>query len=170
MLSSRTFGSRTHSHARSALSATQTHGRSHTCALFTPRSAPPQEATARIRKNFHYFKINYVLAMTAVLLVTMVLYPQSLATLSLVLAMWVYLYAIRTTPIVVNGTTVDGPTKMIACSSITMLVVFFLTVRAFNTRCSQSALEMYPHSTRASGHAARACVHSPPSHERTTSC
>ena len=70
-----------------------------------------------------------MLAMTAVLLVTMVLYPQSLAVLSLVLAMWVYLYAIRTTPIVVNGTAIDGPTKMIACSSITMLVVFFLTVR-----------------------------------------
>ena len=35
-----------------------------------------QEATARIRKNFHYFKINYLLSMTVVLLMTMVVYPK----------------------------------------------------------------------------------------------
>ena len=86
------------------------------------------EATARIRKNIYYFKINYVLAMTTVLLVTMIMYPKSLAILSALLVMWVYLYAIRTKPVIINGTPIEGNIKLMACSALTFLVVFFLTV------------------------------------------
>ena len=52
---------------------------------------------------------------------------QSLMVLSGVLMMWVYLYAVRTAPLVINGTPIDGTSKLVTCSAITMLVVFFLT-------------------------------------------
>ena len=55
------------------------------------------------------------------------LYVQSLMVLSGVLMMWVYLYAVRTAPLVINGTPIDGTSKLVTCSAITMLVVFFLT-------------------------------------------
>ena len=91
------------------------------------RPSTMNEATARIRKNFHYFKINYILAMTIVLLITMFIYPKSLLVLSVVLFGWIYLYVIRQKPIVINGIPIEGNVKLTSCSAISMLVIFFLT-------------------------------------------
>ncbi|KAL3830226.1 hypothetical protein ACJIZ3_019028 [Penstemon smallii] len=53
------------------------------------------EATLRIRKNYTYFRINYLTVITAVLAVSLLTNPFSLISLSALLAAWLFLYVFR---------------------------------------------------------------------------
>ena len=63
------------------------------------------QATGRLRKNAQYFKVNYLIVMLAVTLITLVLNPTSLIALAFLAMAWVYLFVVRQSPIVIAGRT-----------------------------------------------------------------
>lgn len=85
------------------------------------------EATSRLRKNAAYFRINYVILMMLVLAITFITNPGSLIVLSMLLAGWVYVFAVRTTPLVIGGRTVSDREKALGMAAISFITVFFVT-------------------------------------------
>lgn len=63
------------------------------------------QATQRLRKNAQYFKVNYLIVMLCVTLITLVLNPTSLIALAFLAMAWVYLFVVRQSPIVIAGRT-----------------------------------------------------------------
>ena len=63
------------------------------------------QATGRLRKNAHYFKVNYLIVMLSVTFITLVLNPTSLIALAFLAMAWVYLFVVRQAPIVIGGRT-----------------------------------------------------------------
>ncbi|KAL6496159.1 hypothetical protein OROGR_029417 [Orobanche gracilis] len=53
------------------------------------------EATLRLRKNYTYFRTNYLVVITAVLAISLLTNPFSLILLSGLLASWLFLYVFR---------------------------------------------------------------------------
>ncbi len=58
-----------------------------------------------MRKNAHYFRVNYLIVMLSVTLITLVLNPTSLIALAFLAMAWVYLFIVRQSPIVIAGRT-----------------------------------------------------------------
>eukprot|EP01023_Acetabularia_acetabulum_P017560 TRINITY_DN18798_c0_g1_i2.p3 TRINITY_DN18798_c0_g1~~TRINITY_DN18798_c0_g1_i2.p3 ORF type:complete len:223 (+),score=25.83 TRINITY_DN18798_c0_g1_i2:142-810(+) len=85
------------------------------------------EATNRLRKNIAYFRVNYLVIVAMTIMICFVMNPSSLIILSLVLASWIYVFNIRTAPIVISGRTLNDRDKVMALSTISFVVVFFLT-------------------------------------------
>lgn len=63
------------------------------------------QATGRLRKNAHYFKVNYLVVILTITAVTMAVYPTSLIVLGLLALAWLYLFVIRQSPLVIGGRT-----------------------------------------------------------------
>lgn len=63
------------------------------------------QATGRLRKNAHYFKVNYVMVVFTVTLITLAFNPTSFIVLGLLAAAWIYLFVVRQSPIVIGGRT-----------------------------------------------------------------
>lgn len=73
-----------------------------------PRHAfrdPALQATSRLRKNANYFKVNYLIVMLLCTAFTFVLHPSSLLVLALLAGSWIYVFLMRTTPLVISGRT-----------------------------------------------------------------
>jgi len=85
------------------------------------------EATGRIRKNVNYFKVNYVLFMISVLVMCLLTHPSSLFLLSGLGAVWTYLYAVKTEPLVISGREVSEREKLVGLSAGSIIMIFFLT-------------------------------------------
>jgi PRA1 family protein 1 len=63
------------------------------------------QAATRLRKNTSYFKINYLLVMVLLLILSFAMHPGSLFVLALLLGAWMYLFVIRQAPLTINGRT-----------------------------------------------------------------
>lgn len=63
------------------------------------------QAATRIRKNASYFRVNYLIVIVATCAITFLMHPTSLFVLAALLAGWLYLFFVRTTPLVINGRT-----------------------------------------------------------------
>ena len=63
------------------------------------------QATGRLRKNAHYFKVNYLMVVFTVTLITLAFNPTSLIVLGLLAMAWIYLFVVRQSPIVIGGRT-----------------------------------------------------------------
>eukprot|EP01024_Parvocaulis_polyphysoides_P060378 TRINITY_DN6580_c0_g1_i2.p2 TRINITY_DN6580_c0_g1~~TRINITY_DN6580_c0_g1_i2.p2 ORF type:complete len:234 (+),score=20.42 TRINITY_DN6580_c0_g1_i2:28-702(+) len=85
------------------------------------------EATSRLRKNVAYFRVNYIVIVAMTVMICFLMNPSSLIILSLVLASWIYVFNIRTAPLVIGGRTLNDRDKVMALSAISFVVVFFLT-------------------------------------------
>lgn len=62
-----------------------------------------QEAASRLRKNAGYFRINYLIVILLTVAGTFLTHPSSLFVLAFLLASWVYMFAIKQGPLVING-------------------------------------------------------------------
>ena len=75
------------------------------------------QATGRLRKNAHYFKVNYLMVVFTVTLITLAFNPTSLIVLGLLAMAWIYLFVVRQAPIVIGGRTFrclpDPPGRLI---------------------------------------------------------
>jgi len=60
---------------------------------------------AELRKNANYFKVNYLVVIVTITAVTMALYPTSLIVLGLLALAWLYLFVIKSSPLVIGGRT-----------------------------------------------------------------
>ncbi|CAN6469835.1 unnamed protein product [Victoria cruziana] len=86
------------------------------------------EATARIRKNWPYFRVNYVIVLAAVLAISLIAHPGSLIVLALLLAGWNFLYLFRAEPLVLFGRTYTDREVLVGMSLFTVVVVFLTSV------------------------------------------
>ncbi|CAN8317083.1 unnamed protein product [Cochlearia groenlandica] len=86
------------------------------------------DAAARIRKNYAYFKVNYVTVATAIVGFSLLTHPFSLAFLLCLLASWLFLYLFRPSdrPIVVLGRAFSDR-ETFGCLVLFSVFVIFLT-------------------------------------------
>ncbi|XP_073149944.1 PRA1 family protein B4-like [Henckelia pumila] len=89
------------------------------------------EATLRIRKNYQYFRINYLTVVTAVLAISLLTNPFSLILLAGLLAGWMFLYLFRQSsdpPLVVFGRQFSDRETLLFLVVSTVVVIFLTSV------------------------------------------
>ncbi|KAJ7963909.1 PRA1 family protein [Quillaja saponaria] len=88
------------------------------------------EAYSRIRKNFSYFRVNYVTLLAFALAVSLISHPWSLLVLLGLLAAWVLLYLFRPSdqPLVIFGRTFTDRETLGILVVLTIFVVFLTSV------------------------------------------
>ncbi|XP_076926714.1 PRA1 family protein B4-like [Bidens hawaiensis] len=86
------------------------------------------DAALRIRKNYSYFRVNYLTVIAAVLGFSLVTNPFSLITLLALLAAWLFLYLFRPSdpPLVILGRTFSER-ETLGLLIVSSIVVVFLT-------------------------------------------
>ncbi|MQL80685.1 hypothetical protein Taro_013138 [Colocasia esculenta] len=88
------------------------------------------EASARVRKNLSYFRVNYMAVITAVLAVSLLTNPFSLLVLLALLAAWCFLYLFRPAdpPLVILGRQFSDRETLGGLALVTAFVVFLTSV------------------------------------------
>ncbi|KAF9661864.1 hypothetical protein SADUNF_Sadunf19G0113000 [Salix dunnii] len=88
------------------------------------------DATTRVRKNYSYFKVNYLTILAIVLAFSLLSHPFSLLTLLSLVAAWLGLYAFRPSdqPLVVLGRTMSNREVLAILVTVTVIVVFLTSV------------------------------------------
>ncbi|XP_042509432.1 PRA1 family protein B1-like [Macadamia integrifolia] len=88
------------------------------------------EAASRVRKNFTYFKVNYLTLLAAVLAFSLISNPVSLLVLLCLLASWIFLYLFRPSdsPLVILGRTFTDRETLGGLIVLTVVVVFLTSV------------------------------------------
>ncbi|KAM7463919.1 hypothetical protein LguiA_032040 [Lonicera macranthoides] len=86
------------------------------------------EASLRIRKNYSYFRVNYLSLIAIVLAFSLLTHPLSLIVLVGLLAAWLFLYLFRPseTPLVIFGRTYSER-ETLGILILSTIVVIFLT-------------------------------------------
>lgn len=88
------------------------------------------DATSRVRKNYSYFRVNYLAFLASVLIFSLVSHPFSLLVLLSLLVAWCFFYLFRPSdlPFVVLGRTFSDRETLFALVVITFLTVFLTSV------------------------------------------
>ncbi|KAL2500260.1 PRA1 family protein B4 [Forsythia ovata] len=89
------------------------------------------DATLRFRKNYNYFRINYLTVITAVLAISLVTNPFSLILLSALLAAWLFLYTFRQPsdpPLIIFGRQFSEFETLLFLIFSTVVVIFLTSV------------------------------------------
>ncbi|XP_073157782.1 PRA1 family protein B2-like [Henckelia pumila] len=89
------------------------------------------DATIRIRKNYPYFRVNYIAIITIVLIVSFLTNPFSLILLSGLLAAWLFLYLLRQSsdpPLTLCGRHFSDGQALIFLIVSTIIVIFLTSV------------------------------------------
>ncbi|XP_004240888.1 PRA1 family protein B3 [Solanum lycopersicum] len=88
------------------------------------------EAASRIRKNFSYFRVNYVTLLAGVLALSLLSHPFSLLVLLALLGGWFFLYLFRPSdqPVVIFGRTFSDRETLGILVVFTIVVVFLTSV------------------------------------------
>ncbi|GER37936.1 prenylated RAB acceptor 1.B4 [Striga asiatica] len=89
------------------------------------------EATLRLRKNYTYFRTNYLVVITAVLAVSLLTNPFSLILLAGLLASWLFLYVFRQSsdpPINLFGRQFSDRETLLFLIVSTVVVIFLTSV------------------------------------------
>nr|XP_043610142.1 PRA1 family protein B3-like [Erigeron canadensis] len=88
------------------------------------------DATSRIRKNYNYFRVNYITLLTAVLAFSLFSHPFSLLTIVSLIGAWMFLYLFRASdqPVVIAGRTFSDREILGILSLFTIFVVFLTSV------------------------------------------
>lgn len=86
------------------------------------------DATHRIRKNYSYFRVNYLSCLAAVLAISLLTNPFALIALLTLLAAWIFLYLFRPSdsPLVILGRAFSD-TETLGLLIVSSVVVIFLT-------------------------------------------
>ncbi|KAL3521266.1 hypothetical protein ACH5RR_019415 [Cinchona calisaya] len=88
------------------------------------------ESASRIRKNFNYFRVNYISLLALVLAFSLLSHPFSLLVLLSLLASWCFLYLFRPSdqPLVVAGRTFSDRETLLFLVVSSIVVVFLTSV------------------------------------------
>lgn len=84
------------------------------------------EAVARIRKNWAYFRVNYLLVLSGVLAFSLLSNPLSFFLLVGLLAGWIFLYLLRRDPLVLFNRTY-GDREVLGILAVLTIVIVFMT-------------------------------------------
>lgn len=86
------------------------------------------EAITRARKNWYYFRINYSLVLIGVVALSLIFNPGALFFLLALLAGWIYLYLVRSEPLVAFGRTFSEREVLAGMSLFTIAMIFMTSV------------------------------------------
>ncbi|KAL2509941.1 PRA1 family protein B4 [Forsythia ovata] len=89
------------------------------------------DATLRIRKNYAYFRINYLSIITVVLAISLLTNPLSLLLLAGLLAAWLFLYIFRSDsdpPLTIFGRQFSDRETLVGLIASTIVVIFLTSV------------------------------------------
>ncbi|XP_051130461.1 PRA1 family protein B4-like [Andrographis paniculata] len=88
------------------------------------------DATHRIRKNYNYFRVNYLTVITSVLAISLLTNPLSLVLLAALLAAWLFLYFFRQSsdPITLFGRQFSERETLFFLLISTVVVIFLTSV------------------------------------------
>eukprot|EP00951_Prasinocladus_malaysianus_P006027 scaffold42586_cov48-Prasinocladus_malaysianus.AAC.1 len=91
------------------------------------KPADLSEATGRLRTNFAYFRNNYIVLMAITTMLVILMNPSSLIVIASLAASWIYMFAIRTSPVMIGERALSEREKFLGMCAISFVVVFFLT-------------------------------------------
>ncbi|KAJ0027986.1 hypothetical protein Pint_34953 [Pistacia integerrima] len=99
-------------------------------ALPSPNPSPYPMPTVRIRKNYSYFRVNYLSVLAIVLAFSLVTNPFSLFMLLGLLASWLFLYLFRPSdqPLVIFGRTFSDRETLGILVVLSVFVIFLTSV------------------------------------------
>ncbi|KAK1428632.1 hypothetical protein QVD17_17471 [Tagetes erecta] len=88
------------------------------------------DATSRIRKNYNYFRVNYIALLSVVLAFCLLSHPFSLLTIVSLAGAWLLLYIFRAPdqPVVIGGRTFSDREILGILVTLTVFVVFLTSV------------------------------------------
>lgn len=89
------------------------------------------EATVRVRKNYSYFRTNYLTVITAALAVSLLTHPLSLIFLAALLAAWLFLYIFRQPsdpPVTIFGRQFSDRETLFLLIVSTVVIIFLTSV------------------------------------------
>ncbi|BFG36498.1 hypothetical protein CerSpe_227720 [Prunus speciosa] len=88
------------------------------------------EATSRVRKNYSYFRVNYLATVALIVAVSLFTHPFSLLVLLGLLAGWLFLYLFRPSdqPLVIFGRTFSDTQTLWGLIAFSIFVVFLTSV------------------------------------------
>ncbi|XWS71907.1 hypothetical protein CRYUN_Cryun03dG0178800 [Craigia yunnanensis] len=88
------------------------------------------DATWRVRKNFSYFRANYLTILAGVLAFSLISHPFSLIILLSLTSAWLFLYALRPSdqPVVIWGRTYSDRETLAILVALTVVVIFLTSV------------------------------------------
>ncbi|XVE79861.1 hypothetical protein DITRI_Ditri14bG0091000 [Diplodiscus trichospermus] len=94
------------------------------------KPASLSDATLRVRKNFSYFRANYLTILTGVLAFSLISHPFSLIILLSLISAWLFLYALRPSDqrLVMWGRTYSDRETLAILVALTVLVIFLTSV------------------------------------------
>ncbi|KAH7443947.1 hypothetical protein KP509_02G057500 [Ceratopteris richardii] len=92
------------------------------------RPESSSEVANRIRKNWSFFRVNYALILSAIVVITFLSNPTSLFFLCFVLAAWIYMYLVRTSSFVAFGRTLSERELLILMSVCSIIFIFLTNV------------------------------------------
>ena len=85
------------------------------------------DALSRIQKNLGYFQANYLTILLAVVVISMLWNPTSVFFLAVLALAWVYLFMIRTEPVVIANRQLSEREKFLGMVLISIVTIFGLT-------------------------------------------
>lgn len=81
----------------------------------------------RLQKNAVHYRTNYLVFVSAIMAMAFLTNPVALLWTGLLGVGWVYLFLVRTQPLVINGREYSDREKLIGMSVLSFVVIFFLT-------------------------------------------
>jgi len=94
------------------------------------KPASMAEAVTRVRKNWTYFRVNYLLLLSGVLAFSLLSNPVSFFLLVALLGGWIFLYLLRREPLVLLDRTYSDREVLGILTVLTIVVVFMTSVGA----------------------------------------
>ncbi|XAR68762.1 hypothetical protein NMG60_11000120 [Bertholletia excelsa] len=88
------------------------------------------EATLRVRKNFSYFRVNYLACLAIILAISLLTNPFDLLLLTGLLAAWIFLYLFRPSdhPLVLFGRAFSDRETLGLLTLLSVVVIFLTSV------------------------------------------
>ncbi|XP_047317029.1 PRA1 family protein D-like [Impatiens glandulifera] len=93
--------------------------------------SPPislSEATFRVRKNLHYFRLNYTLLSLLVLFLSLLFHPISLIVFLITFAAWLHFYFYRDEPVTIFDHQIHDLAVLIVLSLVTIIALMWTGV------------------------------------------
>lgn len=94
------------------------------------KPASMAEAVTRVRKNWTYFRVNYLLLLSGVLAFSLLSNPISFFLLVALLGGWIFLYLLRREPLVLLDRTYSDREVLGILTVLTIVIVFMTSVGA----------------------------------------